>query len=80
MSTGVALEQLPTPLLVVLVIAAIALGLWLGHRAGRSLPRAGGPDGDRKTLGARAREAATSGVVRLWKWNRARKKPKQNPS
>lgn len=68
------MEQLPTPLLVVLVVAAIVLGLWLGHRAGRTLPRAGGPNGDRKTLGSRARQAATSSVVRLWKWNRDRKK------
>jgi hypothetical protein len=67
-------------LIIVLVLVAIALGLWLGHRAGRSLPRAGGPDGDRKTLGARVREAATNGVVRLWKWNRERKKPKKAPS
>lgn len=73
------MDQLPTPLLVVLVVAAIVLGLWLGHRAGKTVPRAGGPDGDRKTLGARAREAATGGVVRLWKWNRARKKKKDHP-
>ncbi len=71
---SLALDQLPLPLLIVLIVAAIAAGLYLGHRAGKAVPRAGSKASD-KTLGKRARDAATSGVVRLWKWNRARNKP-----
>lgn len=67
------MDQLPLPVLIVLIVAAIAAGLYLGHRAGKAVPRAGSRTDD-KTLGKRARDAATSGVVRLWKWNRARKK------
>jgi hypothetical protein len=67
------LEQLPLPLLIALIVLAVVLGLYLGHRAGKAFPRAGGKDGG-KSLGTRAREAAQSGVVKLWKWNRARKK------
>lgn len=67
------MEQLPLPVLILLVVAAVIAGLWVGARAGDRL-EASREDGKKKTLGARAREAATSGVVRLWKWNRARKK------
>jgi hypothetical protein len=70
---AVALEELPLPLLIVLIVAAIAAGLYLGYRAGKAVPRAGSRDGG-KSLGTRAREATTSGIVKLWKWNRARKK------
>ena len=45
----------------------------LGHRAGKAVPRAGSRQGG-TTLAARAREAATAGFVKAWKWNRARKK------
>lgn len=67
------MDQLPLPLLIALIVLAIAAGLYLGHRAGKAVPRAGSRN-DGKGLGTRAREAATSGVVRLWKWNRARKR------
>jgi hypothetical protein len=67
-------ESLPLPLLVVLIVAAVIAGLWLGNRAGKALPpdrRDGKPA---KPIGARIRGAATDGIVKLWKWNRARKK------
>ncbi len=67
------LDNLPLPVLVALVVLAILAGLYLGHRAGKAVPRAGSREGG-KTLAARAREAATAGFVKAWKWNRARKK------
>jgi len=70
------LDQLPLPLLIVLIVAAIAAGLYLGHRAGKATPRADRKDPG-KSIGTRAREATTSGIVKLWKWNRARKKARE---
>jgi hypothetical protein len=67
------LEQLPLPILVLLVLAAVIAGLWVGARAGNRLEASKEEGKKGKTLGARARELAGSGVVRLWKWNRARK-------
>ena len=67
-------NELPLPVLIVLVIAAIALGLFLGAKAGKPLGKhKDGSDRD-STLAARARAMATRGVVRLWVWNRDRKK------
>lgn len=71
----VPVQELPLPLLVVLIVAAVIAGLWLGNRAGKALPTERRKDGKAgPTLAARARGAATSGIVKLWKWNRARKK------
>lgn len=67
------MDELPLPLLVVLIVAAVVAGLYLGHRAGKAVPRRD-EKGEGKTLGARARSAATGAVVKLWTWNRARKK------
>ena len=64
-------------LLVVLILAAVVLGLWVGGRAQRQLERAG-PDDTGKTIGQRIREGSTRGLVSLWKWNRARKKKKKD--
>lgn len=63
---------MPTPLLVLLIVLAVAGGLYLGYSAGqqRSIVAERPP----KSLGARAREAATKGALGLWRWNRARKK------
>ncbi len=63
---------MPTPLLVLLVVLAVAGGLYVGFTAGqhRSLKAERPP----KSLGTRAREAATKGALGLWKWNRTRKK------
>lgn len=74
---GTPVEQLPLPLLVVLIVAAVIAGLWLGYRAGKALPerRDGKPA---QTIGERVRSAAGSGVVKLWKWNRARKQPRDD--
>jgi hypothetical protein len=68
------LEELPVPLLILLVVAAVIAGLWVGARAGSRLEAAKDDGKKGKTIGVRMREAATSGVVKLWKWNRARKK------
>jgi len=63
---------MPTALLVLLVVLAIAGGLYVGTQASRlHAPDDARP---RKSLGARAREVATQSTVRLWRWNRARKK------
>lgn len=66
------MDTLPLPLIVALVVAAVVLGLWVGHRAGELVPA--DDNGKKKTLGARVRSAVTGGVVKLWKWNRARER------
>ena len=65
---------MPTALLVVLIVLAVAGGLYVGYVAGQ--PRPEPLDGKKppRSLGQRAREAATQGAVGLWRWNRARKK------
>lgn len=63
---------MPTALLVLLIVLAVAGGLYVGHMAGQQRPlEARKPQ---KSIGQRAREAATQGAVGLWRWNRARKK------
>ena len=64
---------MPTALLVLLIVLAVAGGFYVGHLAGRQ-PAALEGKKPPKSLGQRAREAATQGAVGLWKWNRARKK------
>ncbi|MEM6992281.1 MAG: hypothetical protein AAF721_17350 [Myxococcota bacterium] len=66
------METIPLPLIIGLILAAVVFGLWVGHRAGQMLPA--DDDGKKKSLGARVRGAATDGVIKLWKWNRKRKK------
>lgn len=66
------MDTIPLPLIIALIVAAVAFGLWVGHRAGQLLPA--DEDGKKVTLSARLRSAATGGVIKLWKWNRARKK------
>lgn len=62
---------MPTPLLVLLIVLAVAGGLYVGFTASqhRSVAEKRPP----KSIGTRAREAATRGAVSLWRWNRARK-------
>lgn len=67
------MTELPYPLLVVLIVLAIVAGLWVGGRANDEL-ESSRKDKSNKSLGARAREVATRGVVSLWKWNRSRQK------
>ena len=66
-------NEIPYPLLVILVLLAIAAGLWVGGRANHEL-ESSHKDKSGKSLGARARTAVTHGVVSLWKWNRQRQK------
>lgn len=63
---------MPTALLVLLIVLAVAGGLYLGSTAGQHRSVAAEPT--RKGIGERARDTATKGVVGLWRWNRARKK------
>lgn len=64
---------MPTAVLVLLVVLAVAGGLYVGFVASKSRQSLEGKT-PTKTLGARARDAASRGVVDLWRWNRARKK------
>ena len=72
LATGV--DEIPFPLLVLLIVAAVIAGLVLGAKAGKIAPATSKDGKPRKTIGARVRGAATDGFVKLWKWNRARKK------
>lgn len=67
------MDEIPLPLLVLLIVAAVIAGLFLGAKAGAIAPATSKDGKPRKTLGARVRGAATDGVVKLWKWNRNRK-------
>ena len=69
------MEELPYWAIIALIVVAIGFGLWVGNRAGKLLP-ADEDDKKKKTLGARARGAVTSGIIKLWKWNRVRGKDK----
>jgi hypothetical protein len=71
------LNEIPYPLLVILVILAVILGLFVGARAGRLDAIDRKKDRGKSTaqrIGRRARALATSGVVSLWRWNRSRKR------
>ncbi|MEM7154538.1 MAG: hypothetical protein AAF799_16950 [Myxococcota bacterium] len=59
-------------LLVFLIVLAVAGGLWVGFSAGRARPLSA--EAPNKSIGNRARDAATKGALGLWRWNRARKK------
>lgn len=63
---------MPTALLVLLIVLAVAGGLYVGYVAGQ--PRSVEGKAPPKSLGERARKAATQGALGLWRWNRARKK------
>jgi hypothetical protein len=63
---------MPTALLVLLIVLAVAGGLYVGHLAGQQRPVEGSKPP--KSIGERARNAATQGALGLWRWNRARKK------
>lgn len=64
---------MPTALLVLLIVLAVAGGLYVGHLAGQQRPLAAA-NKPPKSIGQRARDAATQGALGLWRWNRARKK------
>jgi len=63
---------MPTALLVLLIVLAVAGGLYVGYLASQQRPLEG--KAPPKSLGERARNAATQGALGLWRWNRARKK------
>lgn len=63
---------LPLYLLIILIVAAVAAGLWVGGRAGQEVEGSRGKGA--KPIGTRVRDAAGRGVVKLWKWNRSRKR------
>ena len=61
------------PILVVLVILAVGAGALVGNLANRRLEEARETRG-KPTAAQRIRDAATRSVVRLWKWNRERRR------
>ena len=65
------MESLPLPLLVFLIVVAVAVGLWVGGRANREVEER---RSEGKSLGTRAREAATGAAVSLFRWTRDRKR------
>jgi hypothetical protein len=69
--------DLPYPLLVALIVVAVIAGLWVGSRAGDRFEASENDDANKKTVGQRARATATRGAIRLWKWNRERKRDKK---
>lgn len=69
------MTEIPYPLLVILILLAVAAGLWVGGRANDQLETSR-KDKAGKSFATRSREAATKGVVSLWKWNRQRQKRK----
>lgn len=64
---------MPNALLVLLIVLAVAGGLYIGHLAGRQHPLEAAKNPP-KSIGQRARDAATQGALGVWRWNRARKK------
>lgn len=64
---------MPTALLVLLIVLAVAGGLYIGHLAGQQRPLEAAKKPP-KSIGQRARDAATQSALGLWRWNRARKK------
>lgn len=64
------MESLPLPLLIFLIVLAIAVGLWLGGRTQREVEARK----DGKPIATRLREAGTRGVLALFRWNRKRKR------
>jgi len=61
------------------VILAVIAGLWFGtvlgeSAAGKDKPQKDGKPVPRRSFGDALQNAATTSAVRLWKWNRARKK------
>jgi hypothetical protein len=65
---------MPTSLLVLLIVLAIAGGLYVGYNASQQRSVIESKKSAPKSLGTRAREAATRGALGLWRWNRTRKK------
>ena len=71
------MPNLSPTLLIILVIVAVIAGLFVGNMlAAKREQRAR----TSQTLGEKAQRAATRGVVRLWKWNRSRKKNREGSS
>lgn len=69
---------MPTALLVLLIVLAVAGGLWIGYRTGQARPLS--TEAPKKSIGNRARDAATKGALGIWRWNRARKKKARDNS
>lgn len=57
---------------IILLILAVLVGLWFGARvADNTRDEHGRP---RRSLLTALRETATTGAIKAWKWNRARKR------
>lgn len=68
------MNEIPLPLLIILIIAAVIAGLWVGWRANDRMEASRAEDAKGKRLGTRARELATRSAVSLWRWNRERQR------
>ncbi len=73
------LDNINTAFMILAVVLAVLAGLWFGHvlgesAAGRDKPQKDGKPPVRRSFGSALQNAATTSAVRLWKWQRARKK------
>lgn len=56
---------------IILLIVAVGVGLWFGSKVADNTRDAKGRP---RSLISVVRETATSGAIKAWKWNRARKR------
>lgn len=70
------MQEIPRVLLIILILAAVIAGLWVGSRANDQWESSKQANKG-KSLGTRARELSTRAVVSVWKWQRARARSKK---
>lgn len=58
-------------ILIIILIAAVIAGLWVGTKLGEASREKGGKGA---SIGKQAQGLLSDGVVRLWKWQRERSK------
>ncbi len=65
--------------IILAVILAVLAGLWFGHVLGESTTKKNkdGSQGPRRTFGQTMQAAASTTVVRVWQWQRARARKKR---
>jgi hypothetical protein len=71
-------DPITAAFMILAVILAVIAGLWFGTVLGESAAgtdkQKDGKPVPRRSFGDALQNAATTSAVRLWKWNRARKK------
>jgi len=77
-------DPISTAFMILAVILAVIAGLWFGTVLGESASgkdrEKDGKPAPRRSFGDALQNAATTSAVRLWKWNRARSKKKEQES